>query len=274
MAHAHCSQPDISKINVECHKCQEKLRRFLSKFQGTYSVKFDAESGRLTVESTADKQVFKEAVGLVCEDTLPQPHLHNGMQHNASRSHNSNVAAAGNGYGGAQEGLEIIRWAQMAELQKLPNFHKLRKLELTQSGVNRRIKLTFFNDHKMDGQDQQIHIVKDDEPHGGGSCSNVNNIGPSANTAIPKNKTCCSSNHGDHQGGEGCSSMSTCDGGSNNHNFEFQYVHTSDGVPTAATGNNIGSHTYLIPNCREPSVTVKHVTVGCEDVIASKCTIL
>ncbi|PQQ16852.1 uncharacterized protein Pyn_08847 [Prunus yedoensis var. nudiflora] len=93
MAHAHCSQPDISKINVECHKCQEKLRRFLSKFQGTYSVKFDAESGRLTVESTADKQVFKEAVGLVCEDTLPQPHLHNGMQHNASRSHNSNVAA-------------------------------------------------------------------------------------------------------------------------------------------------------------------------------------
>ncbi|XP_050141206.1 uncharacterized protein LOC126617219 [Malus sylvestris] len=259
MAQNHIPQTEITKINIECPKSQKKLKRFLSNLQGNYSVKFDPESGRLTVESTVDKNMINEAVGharfsagLTCEDnTLPPPDS-NFLQPKATGSHMSD--------GAQDQGLEIIRWAQMGELQKLPNIQRLQKLELTQSGSNQRIKLTFF-DEKPEPQPQpqpepqpqpqpQAHArvnvinVKDDEqnePHGGGSGAN----------SRPANEVC-----GDHEGGEGRSCTSS-DGGSHHNLFEFQYVHT----PPEAAGNNNDDD-------------VQHAEVRCEEAIASRCTIL
>ncbi|KAM1655917.1 hypothetical protein ACFX1Q_008743 [Malus domestica] len=265
MVHNHIPQTEITKINIECRKCQEKLKRFLSKFQGTYSVKFDPESGRLTVESTVDKNTINEAVeharfsaGLMCEDNTLPPSHNSFLQPKATASHELN--------GAQDQGLEVIRWAQMGELQKLPNIHRLKKLELTQSGSNRRIKLTFFDKKPQPQPQPQPHArvnvidVKDDEqnvPHGEGSGGN----------SWPADKVC-----GDHEGGEG-SSTTSCDGGSH-HNFEFQYVHTPE-----AAGNNNNHHvphdTYLPPTYHPPlRVTVEHTAVRCEEAIANRCTIL
>ncbi|EPS57745.1 hypothetical protein M569_17071, partial [Genlisea aurea] len=51
-------QTCVLKVNIHCEGCKQKVKKILQKIEGVYTVKFDAEFGKVTVSGNVDPETL------------------------------------------------------------------------------------------------------------------------------------------------------------------------------------------------------------------------
>ncbi|KAI4301277.1 hypothetical protein L6164_034570 [Bauhinia variegata] len=187
MDHSMAPQTHVFKLN--CAKCQRKAKKLLSRLNGVYSIKVDADAGKVIIKSTVHPDILAAAIREImkgqCEPLTPPNNNNVGVE---QWINNIPVpAAANNGNAHCQNQFKGYEVADLHELARVP---RVKELEFTQT---RNIKM-IFNDEKGGPSRPPSEPKNDFAPNNSIACDPSEcEAGPSTSKEEPKKAS--GSNH-------------------------------------------------------------------------------